>query len=147
MPQSLSGRTTLLLVAIAFGLTLAVQLLLSGQPSATAPAARRSAPSVVADAPAAKPDLRLVAAGTVPALREPRKRRPPAREPKRSVRKVTQPAPSSGRHRAARGDGAASADRHAALHPTHSPAQRAEAEAEARPDLRAPARGRVRHLR
>ena len=94
MPERLSRRTTLLLVTLAFDLTFAVQMLLGAGSSAEAPASRPSAPSIVADAPAAEPDLRLVAAGTVPPLRDPRSRRAPARKPKRAARKVTQAAPA-----------------------------------------------------
>ena len=95
MPERLSRRTTLLLVAVAFGLTFAVQMLLGAGSSGEAPANRPSAPSIAADAPAAEPDLRVVAAGKVPPLREPRSRRAPARKPKRAARKVTKAAPAA----------------------------------------------------
>ena len=63
MSDGLSLRTTVLLVALAFGLTFAVQALLGGGSSAATPAAaKQSASKVVADAPGAAPDLRLAAA-------------------------------------------------------------------------------------
>jgi hypothetical protein len=97
MPDGLSLRTTVLLVALAFGLTFAVQALLGGGSSAAKPAAKQRVSGFVADAPGATPDLRLVAAGTVPALRDPRKpevhKRKPARKKKRAVRKVVKAAP------------------------------------------------------
>jgi hypothetical protein len=96
MPDGLSLRATILLVALAFGLTFAVQALLGGGSPAAKPAAKQSAARFVADTPGATPDLRLVAAATVPALREPkqppkRKVRPP--KPTRSVRRFVKVAP------------------------------------------------------
>jgi hypothetical protein len=94
MPDRLSRRTTLLLAAVAFGLTFAVQMLLGAGSSAEAPASRPSSPPIAADARAAESDLRLAAAGSVPPLRDPRSRRAPARKPKRAARKRTQAAPA-----------------------------------------------------
>jgi hypothetical protein len=90
MPDHLSLRSTLLLVALAFGVTFAIQALLGGGSSAAEPAAKHSVRGVVASAPTAEPDLSLAAAGTVPTLRDPRK---PARKKKPSVRKVVKAAP------------------------------------------------------
>jgi hypothetical protein len=85
MPNNLSRRATLLLLGVAFGLTFTVQMLLSDGASPTEPKAKRSARAAVAGAPAAEPELRLAAAGTVPALREPRRPRMPRKpRPKRT---------------------------------------------------------------
>jgi hypothetical protein len=96
MPEGLTPRATVLLVALVFGLAFGIQALLGGNPSPSKPAAEPVvAASTDADVAAAPPDLRLVAAGTVPALRDPRK--PPkqhrVRKPKRSVRKMVVVAP------------------------------------------------------
>jgi hypothetical protein len=98
MPGRLSLRFTLLLVAVAFGLTVAVPMLLGGGSSAAAPAAKQGAQRSPVDAPGAEPNLRLAAAGTVPALRDPRQPRKrhvrthkPARKP--AVRRVVRAAP------------------------------------------------------
>jgi outer membrane biosynthesis protein TonB len=80
-PDKLSRRVALLLVAPAFGLTFAIQAL-SHEGSSAEPAARHAAGGLVAR------DLQLAAAGTVPALRQPR--RPRVHSPKLSV---TKPAP------------------------------------------------------
>ncbi len=65
MPYGVSRRSTLVLVALAFSLTFAIQLLLdAGSPTAK-PAARTSAPG-------AETDLALAEAASVPALRDPR---------------------------------------------------------------------------
>jgi hypothetical protein len=95
MPKRLSLRATVVLVALAFGLALAVQALLSGGSSAAAPVAQRSADGLLAEAPAAAaPDLTVPAAAAVPALREPRARRKPKPKPKRRrVREAATPAP------------------------------------------------------
>ena len=102
MPDGLSRRTALLLVAVAFGLTFCVQALLGGGSSPARPAEAKgnASATVAAEAPAAQPDLRLVAAGAVPALRDPRqprKRRAPASKPARkkkpSAHKVVKAAP------------------------------------------------------
>ncbi len=96
MPDGLSLRTTVVMVAVAFGLTFAVQALLGGGSPAARPAAKQSVARLVADTPGAAPDLRLVAAATVPALREPKqppKRKVRARKPKRSVRRFVKVAP------------------------------------------------------
>jgi hypothetical protein len=100
MPDRLSLRRTLLLVALAFGLAFAVQAPLGGGSSAAEPAAKQSAPGLVASAPTAEPDLSLAAAGTVPALRDPRqprrrrvRTRKPARKNHSSVRRVVKVAP------------------------------------------------------
>ena len=77
MPHRLSRRATLLLLGVAFGLTFTVQLLLSDGSSAPERKVARNVPAAVAGAPAAAPRLRLVADGTVPALREPRRPRKP----------------------------------------------------------------------
>jgi hypothetical protein len=93
MPKRLSLRATVVLVALAFGLALAVQALLSGGSSAAAPVAQRSADGLLAKAPAAAaPDLKLAAAADVPALREPRARRKP-KPKRRRVREAATPAP------------------------------------------------------
>jgi hypothetical protein len=92
MPHSLTLRTIALLVALAFGLTFALQALLGEGSSAAKPAAKKSAAGFVADAPRAVPELRLVAAKAVPALREPRRPHKPKVHRKRArkpaVRKV-----------------------------------------------------------
>jgi outer membrane biosynthesis protein TonB len=96
MPARLSLRTAALLVALAFGLMFAVQALLGGGASAAKPAATTITGEVVADSPGAAPNLKLVAAGTVPALRQPRhphKPRKPAAKPKPAVRKPVKAAP------------------------------------------------------
>ena len=87
MPNKVSLRTTALLIALAFGLTFAVQALGGGSSAAT-PTAKKSAVGSAADAPGAAPDLRLVAA-TVPALREPRKPRKPKVHHRKPARKPT----------------------------------------------------------
>jgi len=97
MPDRLTSRTTVLLVVLAFGLTFAVRALVSGGSSAAEPPAKQDAPTLVAEAPDAEPDLQLGAA-TVPALqdpRKPRKRRVRARKPKRRVARAprVQPRP------------------------------------------------------
>jgi hypothetical protein len=92
MPHRLSLRATVVLVALAFGLSLAVQALLSGGSSAAAPGADRSVTAFSAAEAGAAPDLELDPAGTVPALREPRqprKRRAPSRTRTRAA--VTPP--------------------------------------------------------
>ena len=89
MPDRLSLRSTLLLVALAFGLTFTIQALLSGGKPTAKPLTAARAPVSVSAAPGAEPDLSLAAARTVPALRNPR---PPERK-KRRVRKV-KPAPT-----------------------------------------------------
>ena len=97
MPDGLTPRVTGLLVALAFGVAFCAQALLGGGSTPARPAEpkQRASATVVPDAPAAQPDLRLVAAGTVPALREPRKpRRRRARKPKRTARKVVRAAPT-----------------------------------------------------
>jgi hypothetical protein len=101
MPDRLSLRSTLLLVALAFGVAFAIQVLLGGGSSAAQSAAKQSAPGFVANAPGAQPDLSLTAAGTVPALRDPRQprkrrvhTRKPARKKKPSVRRVVKAAPT-----------------------------------------------------
>jgi hypothetical protein len=95
MPDRLSLRPALLMVALAFGVAVVSSALLSGGSSAARPAAKQSAPRVVTDAPGAEPDLSLAATKAVPALRDPRqprKRRAPART-KASARKVVNAAP------------------------------------------------------
>lgn len=93
MPDGLTLRATGLLVALAFGLTFAVQALLGGGSPAAKPAAKQRGAVFIADAPGAAPDLRLPAA--VPALREPRQPRKRkahirkhARKPAPAVRKI-----------------------------------------------------------
>jgi hypothetical protein len=91
MPDRLSLRSTLLLVVLAFGLAFAVQAPLGSGSSAAEPAAKQNPPGLVASAPTAEPDLSLEAAGTVPALhdpRQPRKRRAHTRKPTRKVVKA-----------------------------------------------------------
>ena len=95
MPDRLSLRPALLMVALAFGVAVVLSALLGGGSSAAQPA-KQSAPRVVTDAPGAEPDLSLAAAKAVPALRDPRqprKRRAPARKKKASTRKVATAAP------------------------------------------------------
>jgi hypothetical protein len=97
MLDRLSRRATLLLLGVAFGLTFTVQLLLSVGSSAPERNAARDVRAAVASAPAAAPKLRLVAAGTVPALREPRrsrKSRKPRPKPTPPVRNVVEAAPT-----------------------------------------------------
>lgn len=77
MPGGLSQRAALLLVALAFGVAFAVRALPLG--SSTDPAVERGAAGLVAR------DLQLAAAGTVPALRQPRKPRARTRERARRV--------------------------------------------------------------
>jgi hypothetical protein len=94
MPDGLSLRTTALLVALAFGLTFAGQALLGGGSSAAKPPAKRIAAASVADAQGAAPNLRLVAAASVPALREPRQpRKRKVHELKPAVRDQVSAAP------------------------------------------------------
>jgi hypothetical protein len=100
MPEGLTPRATVLLVALVFGLAFGIQALLGGGFSPSKPAPEPVvAVSTDADVAAARPDLRLVAAGTVPALRDPRKppkrRKHNARKVKRSVRKVVAVAPTA----------------------------------------------------
>jgi hypothetical protein len=100
MPEGLTPRATVLLVALVFGLAFGIQTLLGESPSSSKPALEPVvAASTDADVAAARPDLRLVAAGTVPALRDPRKppkpRKHDARKVKRSVRKVVVVAPTA----------------------------------------------------
>ena len=100
MPDGLSARATLLLVALALGWAFAVQALVSGWSSVREPAAVPSTLAPVADAPVAQPHLRP--AGPDPALREarrPRRQQAHRRKPQRRVRKTVkaartvQPAP------------------------------------------------------
>jgi hypothetical protein len=96
MPDGLTPRATVLLVALAFGLTLCAQALLGGgsSPARPAEAKQNASASIAVEEPASQPDVRLVAAGTVPALREPRKaRKRRVRKPKRTARKVVRVAP------------------------------------------------------
>jgi hypothetical protein len=88
MPHALSFRITALLVALAFGLALALQVLLGGGASAakTSGEHRTSGPAPTTAG------LRLAATGTVPALREPKQL--PARTPKPLVRAVARAAPT-----------------------------------------------------
>ena len=94
MPDGLTPRATAVLVALVFGLAFSIQAIPGGGSSPKPPAAVKGsvAGTVASDVGAAQPDLRLVAAGAVPALREPRKppkpRKRHVRKPKRSVRKV-----------------------------------------------------------
>ena len=124
MPDGLTPRATVLLVALAFGLTFCVQALLGGGSSKGGPADAKPkvAAPVAADTPAAQSDVRLVAAGTVPALRDPRKpRKRRVRKPKRTVRKVVRVAPVAPRKRVVpTATARAGADRGPALHPACS---------------------------
>ncbi len=88
MPDGLSLRSTLLLVALAFGLAFATQALLSGGSSAAKPAAKQSARGFVTNAPGPRVALSLAAARKVPALRDAARKRKP------SVRRVVQAAPT-----------------------------------------------------
>jgi hypothetical protein len=72
MPGGLTLRSTAFLVALAFGLTFGIRVLFGGGSSAAEPSRTQSAARSAAEAPGAQPDLRLAAAGAVPALREPR---------------------------------------------------------------------------
>jgi len=96
MPDGLTPRATVLLVAFAFGLTFCVQAILGrGSSARPAEAKQNVAPATPADEAAAQPSLRLAAAGTVPALREPRKpHKRRARKPKRKVRQAIRVAPT-----------------------------------------------------
>ncbi len=94
MTARLSRRGILLLLGVTFGLTFSVQLLLSDGSSAPQRKAARDVRASVGSAPAAAPKLRLVAAGTVPALREPRRPRKPRRKATAPVRKVVKAAPT-----------------------------------------------------
>jgi hypothetical protein len=100
MPDGLTPRTTAVLVALVFGLAFSIQAIPGGGSSPKPPAAAKGsvAGAVASDVGAAQPDLRLVAAGAVPALREPRKPRKPrkrhVRKPKRSVRQVAPVTPT-----------------------------------------------------
>ena len=93
MPDRLSLRSTLLLVALAFGLAFAIQALRNGGSPTTEPAAKESQHGSVASAPGAEPDPSLEAAAKVPALRDARKI--VARKQKPSVRRVVQAAPTA----------------------------------------------------
>jgi hypothetical protein len=95
MPDGLSLRVTALLVALAFGLTFAVQALMSGGSPAAKPAAEHRTAGATTDAQGAAPDVRLVAAGAVPALREPRRPKVHVRKPKRTAPRVVMAAPRS----------------------------------------------------
>jgi hypothetical protein len=89
MPDGLTPRATVLLVAFAFGLAFCAQAVLGGESSPGRPAeAKQNATAASRGEPAAQPRLQLVAAGTVPALREPRKPR------QRRARKVVRVAPT-----------------------------------------------------
>ena len=96
MPDGLTPRATVLLVAFAFGLAFCAQAVLGGESSPGRPAeAKQNATAASRGAPAAQPRLQLVSAGTVPALRDPRKpheRR--ARKPKPKVRQAVRVAPT-----------------------------------------------------
>ena len=92
MPNRLSLRSTLLLIALAFGLAFAIQVLLGDASSAAKPAAKQSAPGFVTNAPGPRVALSQAAAGKVPALRDARKK--VARKRKPSVRRVVQAAPT-----------------------------------------------------
>ncbi len=78
MRDRLTVRATLVLVAFAFGVSLAIQPLLGGDSSAEEPVAR-DRPGLVMDAPGSEVALSLAAARQVPALREPRKKKRPVR--------------------------------------------------------------------
>ena len=98
MPDRLSLRSTLVLVVLAFGFAFAIQAPLGGDSSAAESAVKPRASEVVANTPAAEPDLSLTTAGTVPALRDarqPRKRHVRARKParKKTVRRGVKAAP------------------------------------------------------
>ena len=75
MPDGLTLRSTALLVALAFGLSFGIQMLRGGGSSAAEPSRTQSATGSAAEAPGAQLELRLAAAGAVPALREPRAKR------------------------------------------------------------------------
>jgi hypothetical protein len=84
MPDRLTLRATLILVAIALGLAFAIGTLAGGSPAAKPTA--KSGRGPVTSAPGARVELSLTAASTVPALRHPeqaRARRVHAREPAR----------------------------------------------------------------
>lgn len=100
MPDGLTRIATLLLVALAFGLTFTIQALGGG--SSDAKPAAKSGIEAFAINPARGADVSLTAARAVPALRnprQPRKRRVRTRKPARTkpaaVRKVVVPAPTA----------------------------------------------------
>jgi hypothetical protein len=98
MPDGLTRIAALVLAALAFGLTFAIQALGGGSADPKPVAQRAREP--VASNPAPGADLSLTAARAVPALRNPRQRRvrarrKPARRKRRAVRKVVTPAPTA----------------------------------------------------
>jgi outer membrane biosynthesis protein TonB len=93
MPDRLSLRSSLLLVALAFGLAFAIQALVNDGSPTTNPAANESPHGSVASAPGAEPDASLAGAAKVPALRD--ARTIAARKQKPSVRRVVQAAPTA----------------------------------------------------
>jgi hypothetical protein len=88
MSHALSFRVTALLVALAFGLALTLQVLLGGGASA----AKTSGDHRTSGPGPSTAGLRLAATGPVPALREPKQ--PPARTPKPLARAVARAAPT-----------------------------------------------------
>lgn len=78
MPNRLTLRATLVLVALAFGAAFAIQALLGGDSSAAKRAAK-DAPGLVTNAPGLRTAKSLAPVGQVPALREARNKKPPVR--------------------------------------------------------------------
>ena len=78
MPNRLTLRTTLVLVALAFGAAFAIQALLDGDSSAAKPAVK-DAHGFVPNTPGLKVAKSLAAAGQVPALRDARNKTPSVR--------------------------------------------------------------------
>ena len=78
MRNRLTVRATLVLVAFAFGVALAIQPLLGGASSAEQPTVQ-DRPGVVTDAPGPDVALSLAAARQVPALRDARRKKRPVR--------------------------------------------------------------------
>ena len=78
MPNRLTLRATLVLVALAFGVASAIQSLLAGDSSAGKPAVH-DGPGFVTNAPGPGVAMSLAAAGQVPALRDARKKKPSVR--------------------------------------------------------------------
>jgi len=98
MPDRLSVPFTLLLVALVFCLTIAIETLLSAGSSSAKPTTRDSAPASPASTPRSEPDLALRAAVRLPALRDPRKparKKRPKRTRKKRVTQVRAPAPAA----------------------------------------------------
>jgi hypothetical protein len=95
MPYRVSRRSTLIVVALAFGLTFAIRALLDADSPTAKPAALKNAPAFVASAPGAETDPALAEAVSIPALRgarTPRKKHTRSKAVE-SVETVAPPAP------------------------------------------------------